>query len=117
MNDFFRVLFTPSVWHQMYPYSSLWDKYLSDLLEKHDFECVTKHTAKIGGITVWIANYPHTCFFPYESEEIRVRAKRLTILRANDKLTRVVGPESDEVRLEKLIATTATEKADLSIVN
>lgn len=120
MNDFFRVLFTPKCWMQNEDYSPAWDAHLNKLLDTHEFENVDKHTAEIGGITVWTSNHPYASFHPYghtEDTEIKVRPKRSTMLRANDKLVRVVAPLADEVRIEKLIATTATQKADLSIVN
>jgi len=120
MSMFFRVLFTPRCWTQLHPYSKAWDAHLSKLIETHDFVNVGQHTAEIDGILVWIANHPYGSFHPYghtEDKEIRVRAKRSTILRADDKLIRVISPPSNEVRIESLIANAATEKADLSIVN
>lgn len=85
MNDYLRVLLTPSCWLQNCPYSKEWDETLNKLLELETFEpFVMGFSTKLKGIIIWIANHPYNSFTTvlggYE-----VRPKRSTILKAMDK--------------------------------
>jgi hypothetical protein len=84
MKDLLRVLFTPSCWMQNEPYSEQWDIKLNKLMECYSFTDVTKHTAKLGNFNLWIENYPYASFVPYPF--INVRPRRITVLKAHDKL-------------------------------
>lgn len=87
MNDYLRVLLTPSCWFQnCFRYSKEWDETLNKLLVLETFEPFEKgYSVKLKGIIIWIANHPYNSFTiilgGYE-----VRPKRSTILKAMDKL-------------------------------
>ena len=83
--DLLRVLFTPSCWIQNKQYSKEWDNDLKQLMSKHQFTDRAKYTAKLGDFEVWIGNHPYASFRP---EGCDVRASRITILKAADKLAR-----------------------------
>lgn len=85
MFDFLRVLFTPSCWFQNNGYSKDWDSDLQELMTKHQFTDRGVFTAKLGGFDVWIANHPYASFSP---AGCGVRASRITILKAADKLNK-----------------------------
>lgn len=55
IKDFLRVLFTPSCWPQIYPYSDAWDAELTRLMSEFEFVDQNIHTAKIGPYEVWIS--------------------------------------------------------------
>lgn len=64
MNWLKDVVFTithPSFWFMNYPYSAAWDAELRQLLSTTVFTDVTEYTAKLGGIRIWVANYPFAC--------------------------------------------------------
>jgi hypothetical protein len=84
MKTFLRILFTPSCWLQLNPYSAVWDARLNELMKTHKFERNSECTAKIGNITVWIENHPYASFTADHGP--RVRPSRRTILKAHDKL-------------------------------
>lgn len=84
MKYFLKVVFTPSCWLQIHPYSSIWDKQLNKLMETHTFTNVTGFTANLGNVRVWIENYPYAAFTPDRS--MTVRPSRRTILKAYEKL-------------------------------
>lgn len=81
-----RVLFTPSCWIQVSRYSKSWDKELNDLMETHKFEKFDGFIARIESRKVWVANHPYSSFDIYTVKPLDVRPKRITILRAYDKL-------------------------------
>lgn len=76
-----RVLLTPSCWVQNNRYLEMWDLELRDLLDQHKFTHISRYTAAIGGVTLWIENQPYACMNP---EGLSIRASRATILRALD---------------------------------
>jgi len=78
-----RVLFTPSVWLQINPYSEKWDHELMARLHYMRFERCDEYTAYLGDREIWIANHPYASFSPRTPI---VRPRRITILKAHDKL-------------------------------
>ena len=86
MKDFLRVLLTPSCWVQNCSYSRMWDAHLQELIAKETFVSIGHYTAKIGGITVWVANHPFASFTPHGLPFLNVRPSRATLLKAHDKL-------------------------------
>ena len=77
------VLATPGCWLQLYPFSKDWDRWLNKKMESEDFSDITKFTAKLGGVEIWVANHPYASLRPYKLE---IRPSRATILRAHRKL-------------------------------
>lgn len=77
-----RVLFTPSCWITVKPYSSAWDLQLRALMEKHTFKRVDGYTAMLGHLEVWIENHPYASFNMYG---VRAMPSRATALYAMDK--------------------------------
>lgn len=95
-----RVLFTPDCWIQNERYSAEWDKKLIELLENHRFRDVGEHTAMLGPVEIWIANRPYSSMVPWNttqrgvgSYKSRFRARRITTLRAFDKLDREIAED------------------------
>lgn len=91
MKDFIKNLqfiFRTAFWLMNEPFNKEWDKKLNELLDKHEFTEKSKYTAKLGNYTIWIKNYPYSCFMPYSESEgtAPFRASRLTILRCKEKI-------------------------------
>ncbi len=75
--------------YQQYPYNEQWDKIFSDLLDNHDFTEITMYNAKLGGVSVWVANTPYACMNPHNVlNEMKIRPSRVNILRAIKKLNK-----------------------------
>jgi len=87
MEDWIRVLVTPSCWVQNYSYSRVWDMKLQKLLDNHKFVPVRggSHINKLGEQEVWTANHPYASMRPY-SPDIPIRPSRITMLKAHDRL-------------------------------
>lgn len=81
------VIFTPSCWDQIEPYSPEWDKKLNELMENNDFKNIDQYEATIGGFRIWIGNHPYGSFIPAFGVR-SVRPKRSTILKAYEKLVK-----------------------------
>jgi len=86
-----RVIFTPTCWLQLYPYSVAWDAKLNQLLKDHPLVMVDQYTAKLGTQEIWVENYPFASFYPY-NPDIKCRAKRITTLRAGDMIPKRPPP-------------------------
>lgn len=103
MADWLRVLFTPGCWFQQDRYSALWDKKLNELMGKYQFTDIGKYKATLGPANdIWIANHPYASF-TYR----RRRPRRITILRAMDKVTvdrgpRPTGPDPVDEEIRRL---------------
>ena len=97
VNDFMRVLLTPRCWLQNDRYSPLWDAKLNELMERHHFKPEhTRHYAMLGTAKVWVSNHPYASF-TYG----KLRPRRITILRAMDKLRQdlqVTDPIENEIK-------------------
>jgi len=83
MAGWLRVLLSPSCWLQQHPYSEEWERRLRSLLGNEPFTNFGRHTAEIGGHTVWIANRPYASMSTYGTG-VQVRPARATILEAHD---------------------------------
>lgn len=86
-----RVLATPACWLTVGSYSEYWDLKLRKLMRKHNFTNVDGCSATLGPIKVWIANHPYRSFCYYRYQDgvvIGPRPKRITALRAMDKLNK-----------------------------
>lgn len=55
-----KILYTPNIWIRMGTCSRQWDAVLNSALNTGALERVDKYTCMIGGIEVWIANYPYS---------------------------------------------------------
>jgi len=82
-----KALATPHCWLQNEHYSSVWNRELQELLGRHYFLNIEKHTATLGGVEIWTANHPYASFRPY-GKLPDVRPSRRVILYACDKLIR-----------------------------
>jgi|GEM_PF-3855257 len=58
---FFRILFNPSCWKRLYPYSKEWDKKLNDFLDTNPkILNLDKYSVHFeGDVFIWIANFPY----------------------------------------------------------
>lgn len=82
-----QFIFMPSFWYMLYKICPIWDKKLNELLDKYEFTNVDGFTAYLGDNEIWIENYPSATFTPYINLGVlKIRASRLTILRAKKKL-------------------------------
>ena len=89
-----QFLFRPQFWIMNNPYFQIWDKELNLLLDTNNFTNIREHRATLGDVNIWISNYPYACFEDYATPaNERVRASRLTILRAKKQL------EADSLRI------------------
>lgn len=92
-----KFIFMPEYWIMNYKYSPEWDKKLNALLDEYTFvESKTMHNSVVylGGIAMWVANYPYASFMPFGAKYVGTatfRASRLTILKAHNKYKRDVG--------------------------
>lgn len=82
----FRILTTPRCWHRSFRYSKTLDTQLNLLMDHHRFEPVSSCTAKLGPLTLWIANHPYASFHVHEPHEMECLPSRATVFRAMDKL-------------------------------
>ncbi len=89
-----RVLCTPTCWLQNSTYSAEWDRKLNQLMKGHRFKTLDAHRARLGPVVVWIANHPYASFTP-ENRHVEIRPRRITILRAYDKLVRDTFEDED----------------------
>jgi len=77
-----RVMFTPGCWIQNHKYDKEYDEWLTNSMLTHQFVEVGPYDAWLNGRTIWIENHPYASFV-YKD----MRPKRITLLRAMDKLT------------------------------
>lgn len=91
----------PNYWVMNDRYNEQWDKKLNELLDKYDFTNIDWASADLGNNKIWVANYPYSCFIPYDfANKANIRASRLTILRAKKKIGRI--PKQPKYYLEKI---------------
>ena len=55
LGKIFRFFF----WGSLYPVSETWDLIVRDRMERFEFEIINQYEAKLGDLTLWIANYPY----------------------------------------------------------
>jgi len=73
-------------------YNKEWDMKFAELLKKHEFTNVGKHTAMLGDVCIWISNIPYACMIPYGYPglyDLSIRPSRYNILIAIRKLRKV----------------------------
>jgi hypothetical protein len=84
------LAFHPNWWYQQGSQSEEWDIMLNELMDEHDFTDIDTYTAKMNGVTIWIANNPYASFHPYSfrtySSTYKLMPRRKTVLRATKKL-------------------------------
>ena len=81
-----KYLFKPEFWRMEYPYSRKWDIMLNEMLDKEDnIKIISECTARVGGIDVWICNYPYGYGIP---RILDVRPSRATIERLQEEIIR-----------------------------
>ena len=100
MLGFLRVLFTPACWVAHKKYSADWDMELNVLLANYKFKYTDEFTASLGGTEIWISNHPYASFSKWERDvdtNSKPRPKRITMLRAMDKLTADLAEEEYEI--------------------
>lgn len=86
LKDLLIDIFDFRYWYQQNPYNKEWDKILKTLLDIYEFENVTKYTAELGGVQIWVSNHPYSSFTPYDNFPRGIRASRKTIKLAKQKL-------------------------------
>lgn len=85
--NFFWIVFHPSYWLTLYPYSKEWDKILKQLMRDNKFKYMDSFTTKLGDKEIWIANHPYASFRPYiDWRKVEVMPSRITIRDAHKKL-------------------------------
>ena len=57
MIDWYRFL--PQYWIQSDPTCKLWDAKLNKLLDEHELIVISNCRGKLGGVEVWLENYPY----------------------------------------------------------
>lgn len=73
----------PDFWIMNESYSDSWDAALNRLLDTYEFTNITPYRAKLGSVSVWIANMPYGAFTPeIKGKPDDVRPSRRTIARA-----------------------------------
>lgn len=77
--DFYRLL--PKYRLQNHPTSKAWDRILNDLLDKHEviISRDSRFTVTLGGVQVWVGNYPYAYGGPYEHEVLPKVATRMRL--------------------------------------
>ena len=74
-----KYLFKPKFWVMEHPYSKHWDIKLNEMLDKeNNVKIVSDFTARVGGMDVWIGNYPYAYGNP---KTLDIRPSRATIER------------------------------------
>ena len=86
-----KYLFKPKFWGMEYPYSRPWDFMLNEMLNEEDnVKIVSEFTARVGGVDVWIGNYPYAYGNP---KPLSIRPSRATIERLQEEVIRAVMKE------------------------
>ena len=99
--------FLPMYWIQNNPTNFDWDDKLNDLLDKNTVLISrTGYSANIGGVEVWIKNYPYAYGSPYGRWEMDV----LPSISTRKRLRKAVK-KAKEKKLEKLISEITGGKA------
>ena len=92
IKDFFIVNFNSEFKFFGRPYNKQWNRKLKRLLRDNIFTNITEHTADLGEVKIWIANYPYTTFHEYfnirstNQQREEFRPSKMTILKAKRKL-------------------------------
>lgn len=90
-----RVLLTPECWTQIHQYSEEWDRKLNELMATERFRSDgSMFTVQLGTFRVWVSNHPYASMGPYYRGLIWCRPRRITVLRAHDKMVRDLIEES-----------------------
>lgn len=78
-----KYLFMPHYWIMNQKLNKQWDEKLNKLLDEFDVEELTGFTCVVGGVKVWISNYPYSFGMPYLTvhREYSFRPRRRTIER------------------------------------
>ena len=115
MSKFRRFLKSISsrFWLMNNPYSREWNNQLNALLDSCVFEGGRPpYTANLGGVEIWIANYPYAAFSPY-NPHLDVRPSRMTILRAHEHYLRdVLATRYTEDSVRRIIESAHKENSD-----
>lgn len=65
MIDWGRLV--PGYWIQLHRTVAEWDAFLAGAIATGEITEINKHTCKVGGVRVWIANWPHAYGHPYDA--------------------------------------------------
>lgn len=116
IKDIFTIIFNPKFWSMNNRYSKNWNRELNKLMETHNFEYLDDyiyrykgkipnrpHYVKLGGVTIWVENYPYASFVRSNVGSILFegsrRPSRLTIIRANRKMLKDLLPKEEKRKL------------------
>lgn len=90
LKEFTFAIFSPTFWIVDGQFSRDYDNWLLDQIKTGKFAEMGTHTAKIGGVTLWVANHPFSSFGVYKYGDSPIlkslRCSRLTKMLAYRKL-------------------------------
>ena len=101
LRDWWRVLTTPSCWLRVGEYDEAWDREVNDALQRYSFERaplipnspwsgyvspLSNWEVKLGPLVLWACNHPFASFAPSDIHYRKSLPRRITVLRAWDKL-------------------------------
>jgi hypothetical protein len=52
----------------LHPVNETWDAFVLDAVSRGDVERIDQYTAKVGGVSVWVENYPYAFGYPSQPE-------------------------------------------------
>jgi hypothetical protein len=84
MKNLIRVLLTPSCWFRNYPTCPYVDDLVNSLLDHNQIQAVDRHSAVIGGRTIWISNFPYASGTIDEGSKCTGMPSRRTVFRLHD---------------------------------
>lgn len=76
MIDWYRLL--PQYWSQSAPTCKVWDAKLNKLLDEHEL-IIGNGGGKLGGVAVWLENYPYAYGANYPKWELPTVKTRLRL--------------------------------------
>ena len=86
-----KYIFKPKFWVMLYPYSRQWDIKLNEMLDKeNNVRVINEFWGDVGGIKVWISNYPYGYGDP---KTLNIRPSRATIERLHKAVEKSVLEE------------------------
>lgn len=100
---FIRVTFNPTYWIKLGDGTNWeWDKIVRKALSTGDIKYVNRHKAQIGGIPIWIENYPYAYGGHYNNKSgVYINPSRRTCLLIKQAVDKVLVKEKS--RIDELI--------------
>lgn len=76
MKNLLYLLPRPNFWLSNYPVCREWDRVLNRLIDNFEVKVINEYYADIGGVEVWIRNYPYGYGAPEDLKCLPLRATR-----------------------------------------